>query len=236
MNIKINENSISILNHRITIDDMINEIYNTIQIAHCNEPSVADTIYFSQLNQEDKDAYNNFKEQKLYNAAIISHNKKPIFNNNIAIYQSKNNKIYCINKIHSQIIDITDITCINDIMMYINIFYKTLKFKIKQERITKNIYNDLHIFNKRIIDLEKSFYNMTNALKTQEKIIYKLCNIVEEKNINFDIIINKHIDTAEKNNKLFRNDINSIKKKEIYLISFVIITTFINLIISYKII
>jgi hypothetical protein len=235
MNIKINENSISILNHRITIEDMINEIYNTFQIAHCNEPSVADTIYFSQLNQEDKDAYNNFKEQKLYNAAIISHNKKPIFYNNIAIYQSNNNKIYCLSK-NILIEEYNDIKCINDIMIHLNIFYKTLKFKIKQERITRNIYKDLSFTNKKIIDLEQSFYNMTKALKTQEKIIYKLCNIVEEKHINFDIIINKHIDTAEKFNKLFRNDINSIKKREIYLISFVIITTFINLIISYKII
>jgi hypothetical protein len=224
MTVKINDNSIFILNHCITLDDMINEIYYMFNIAHCNEPSVADIIYLSQLNQEDKDRFHQFREQKLYDIATISHYKKPIFNTNIN-YKLKNNKIYCINKIYLQG---SDINCINDILIHINIFYKTLKFKIKQERITRNIYKDLHISNKKIIDLEHSFYNMTKALKTQEKVIYKLCNIVEEKHITFDITLNKHIDTAEKSYKLFRNEIDSIKKREIYLILFVIITTFIN--------
>jgi hypothetical protein len=227
MTVKINDNSIFILNHRITLDDMINEIYYMFNIAHCNEPSVADIIYLSQLNQEDKDRFHQFREQKLYDIASIAHYKKPIFNTNIAIYQSNNNKIYCLAK-NTLIEEYNDINCINDIMIHINIFYKTLKFKIKQERITRNIYKDLHISNKKIIDLEQSFYNMTKALKSQEKVIYKLCNIVEEKHIKFDNTINKHIDTAEKYYKLFRNEIDSIKKREIYLISFVIITTFIN--------
>jgi hypothetical protein len=237
MTVKINDNSIFILNHRITLDDMINEIYYMFNIAHCNEPSVADIIYLSQLNQEDKDRFHQFREQKLYDIATISHYKKPIFNNNIN-YKLKNNKIYCLakNTLIEEYNDINCINCINDIMIHINIFYKTLKFKIKQERITRNIYKDLHISNKKIIDLEQSFYNMTKALKSQDKVIYKLCNIVEEKHITFDITLNKHIDTVEKFYKLSRIDINYIKKREIYLILFVIITTFINFMISYKMI
>jgi hypothetical protein len=235
MTIKINNNSIYILNHRITLDDMINEMYYMFDIAHCNDETIADSIYLSKLNQEDKDKLNHFKEQKLYDIANIYHNKKPMFNNNIVRYDIYNNKIFCL-PINLQIDNYNNISCVNDIMMHINIFYKTLKFKIKQERITRNIYKDLQIFNKKIIDLEKSFYNMTITLKTQDKIIYKLCSMVEEKYIKFDNVINKHIDAADKCYKTIKNDLNAIKKREIYLISFVIITTFINLIITYKII
>jgi hypothetical protein len=230
MTIKITDKSIYILNYRITLDDMINEMYYMFDIAHCNDPIVADSIYLSKLNQEDKDKFNHFKEQKLFDLANIYHDKKPIFNNNIVKYQLYNDKFFCL-PIKTSINNYTNINCINDIMMNINIFYKTLKFKIKQERITKNIYKDLEIFNKRIIDLEHSFYNMTKSLKMQDKIIYKLCSIVEEKNIKFDNRINKYIDTADKCYETIKNDLNSIKKREIYLILFVIITTFINLII-----
>jgi hypothetical protein len=49
MSIQINDNSIIILNHRITIDDMINEMYYICNNSHYNNPNIADSIYFSKL-------------------------------------------------------------------------------------------------------------------------------------------------------------------------------------------
>ena len=90
-------------------------MYYMFDIAHCNDETIADSIYLSKLNQEDK--LNHFKEQKLYDIANIYHNKKPMFNNN---------KIFCL-PINLQIDNYNNISCVNDIMMHINIFYKTLK-------------------------------------------------------------------------------------------------------------
>lgn len=211
---KINDNYISILNHKITLNDMKDEMYYMFNIAHCNNPDIADSIYFSKLNQEDKDIFNNFKEQKLYDIANISDYKKPFFFNNITKYKSYNNKIYCIPlKLENN--NFNNLTCIDDIMLNFNIFYKTLKFKIKQEKITKNIYNDLQIYNKKLIDLDKAVFNINIKLQSQDKIVYNLCNIVEQKYIQLD---------------------NIDKKRNIYLILFVIISSAFNLIISYKMI
>ena len=79
MSFKINNNSIAILNHKITIDDMINEIYYMFNNSHYNDPKIADNIICSNLNQDDKDKFNNFREQKLHDAIINSDIIKPVF-------------------------------------------------------------------------------------------------------------------------------------------------------------
>ena len=176
MPVKVNDNSIIFLNHRITIDDMINEMYYIFNNALYNNPNIADSIYLSNLNQEDKDKFNNFREQKLHDAIKIADNIKPIFKNNNVAYHFNNNKIYC-NLVKP--FNNNNINCINDLILYINIFYKVLKFKIKQEKITKNIYNDLNIATKKLIKIENKYYEIENTLKAHEKHINKLCSCID---------------------------------------------------------
>jgi hypothetical protein len=102
-----------------------------------------------------------------------------------------------------------------------------LKFKIKQERLTKNIYNDLQLTNRKIIDIEIKFNDIKSTLKACEKQINKLCDCV-------DYIYNSN-DTSINKNTIIKNcynDINNefkiIKNRQFYIIVFVIIYTFIN--------
>jgi len=234
MNIRINDNSISIFNHKITIDDMINEMYYIFDIAHCNETNIADNIYFSELNNDDRDKFNNFIEQTLYDAAIISHNKKPIFKNSITRYKSSCNKIYCLPILSSHSYNNSDIKCIDDIMININIFYKTLKFKIKQERMTKHIYKELEFTNHKLKDLEIKYNELKKMIQLQDKVIHKLCDCVDYKYTNFNNTINNQNSTI---NKYFTNlnyNFNIIKNRQYYKIIFIIIATLINIIISYQ--
>lgn len=228
MTVKINDNSIIILNHKITIDDMIDEIYYQCNNAHYNDQNIADTIYFSKLNQEDRDKLNNFREQKLHDAAKLSPKIKPIFKNDNFKYQSYNNKLYCISI--KTILDdyYNNINCINDFMIYINIFYKVLKFKIKQERITKDIYNDLKITNKRLLELEMKYYDIKTILKANDKQINKLCDCVDYIYNNNDAAMSKNIIINNNYNDI-TTEINIIKNRQIYICSFLIMSILVNL-------
>ena len=226
MSIQFHDNSIIFFNHRITIDDMINEMYYICNNAHYNNPNIADSIYLSGLNKDDKDKLNNFREHNLFTAATIAHKKKPLFNNNNNVrYQSYNNKIYCISV--KSILDdyYNNINCINDFMIYINIFYKVLKFKIKQERITKNIYNDLKLTNKKLYDIEHKYYDLKQLLRSQEKQINKLCNCI-------DYIYNNN-DIKNNDDNSFYKDINNkitiIQNRQCNIIKSIIILSFINI-------
>jgi len=227
MSVRINDNSIVILNHRITIDDMIDEIHYLCNNAHNNDQKIADSIYFEHLNKDDRDKINNFREQKLHDAAQISPKIKPLFNNNNIKYQSYNNKLYCIS-IKSILDDYyNNINCINDFMIYINIFYKVLKFKIKQERITKNIYNDLQLTNRKIIDIEIKINDIKSTLKSYEKQINKMCECIDYIYNSNDISINKNTIINNCYNDI-NNQFKIIKNRQFYIIVFVIISTLIN--------
>lgn len=231
MSVQINDNSIIILNHRITIDDMINEMYYICNNSHYNNPNIADSIYFSKLNNDDKYKLDNFREHKLFTAATNADKTKPIFNNNNIRYQSYNNKICCISV--KSILDdyYNNINCINDFIIYINIFYKVLKFKIKQERITKNIYNDLQLTNKKLNDIENKYYDLKQLLRSQEKHINKLCNCIDYIYNSYDIINNNN---TNKTNNIINDDINNkiklIQNRQNNIIKFIIILTIINII------
>ena len=223
MSIQFHDNSIIFFNHRITIDDMINEMYYICNNAHYNNPNIADSIYLSGLNKDDKEKLNNFREHNLFTAATIANKTKPLFNNNNVKYQSYNNKIYCISV--KSILDdyYNNINCINDFIIYINIFYKVLKFKIKQERITKNISNDLHLTNRKLMELENKFYEFRNILRSHEKQIDKICNQI-------DYIYN----TYDKNKNIINynyiyNEFNIIKNMQKYIIIFLFIVLSLNI-------
>ena len=235
MSIQINENSIIFLNHHITTDDMINEMYYICNNSHYNNPNIADSIYLSGLNKDDIDKLNNFREHNLFTAATIAHNTKPLFNNNNVKYQSYNNKIYSIS-VKSNLDDYyNNINSINDFMIYINIFYKVLKFKIKQERITKNIYNDLKLTNKKLYDIEHKYYDLKQLLRSQEKHINKLCNYIDYIYNNNDIKNNdiKNNDIKNNDDNWFYKDINNkiiiIQNRQYNIIKFIIILSIINI-------
>ena len=225
MPVKVNDNSIIFLNHRITIDDMINEMYYIFNNALYNNPNIADSIYLSKLNQEDKDKFNNFREQKLHDAIKLAHKIKPIFKNNNIAYHSYNNKIYC-NAVNS--VNNNNINCINDFMIYINIFYKVLKFKIKQEKITKNIYNDLNIATKKLIKIENKYYEIENTLKAHEKHINKICSCIDYIYNSNDNYISRNLIINNNYNDI-NNEIINIKNRQNYIIIFVIILSIINI-------
>ena len=225
MPVKVNDNSIIFLNHRITIDDMINEMYYIFNNALYNNPNIADSIYLSNLNQEDKDKFNNFREQKLHDAIKIADNIKPIFKNNNVAYHFNNNKIYC-NLVKP--FNNNNINCINDLILYINIFYKVLKFKIKQEKITKNIYNDLNIATKKLIKIENKYYEIENTLKAHEKHINKLCSCIDYIYNSNDNYISRNLIINNNYNDI-NNEIINIKNRQKYIIIFVIILSIINI-------
>ena len=225
MPVKVNDNSIIFLNHKITIDDMINEIYYISNNALYNNPNIADSIYLSNLNQEDKDKFYNFREQKLHDAIKIADNINPIFKNNNISYHFNNNKIYC-NLVKP--FNNNNINCINDLILYINIFYKALKFKIKQEKITKNIYNDLHITNKKLMKIENKYYEIENTLKFHEKYINKLCSCIDYIYNSNDINNSKNI-IINNNYCEMNNEIINIKNRQFYITIFVIILFIINI-------
>ena len=225
MPVKVNDNSIIFLNHRITIDDMINEMYYISNNALYNNPNIADSIYLSNLNQEDKDKFNNFREQKLHDAIKIADNIKPIFKNNNVAYHFNNNKIYC-NLVKP--FNNNNINCINDLILYINIFYKVLKFKIKQEKITKNIYNDLNIATKKLIKIENKYYEIENTLKAHEKHINKLCSCIDYIYNSNDNYISRNLIINNNYNDI-NNEIINIKNRQKYIIIFVIILSIINI-------
>ena len=226
MSFKINNNSIVILNHKITIDDMINEIYYISNNALYNNPNIADSIYLSNLNQEDKDKFYNFREQKLHDAIKIADNINPIFKNNNISYHFNNNKIYC--NLVKSFNNNNNINCINDLILYINIFYKVLKFKIKQEKITKNIYNDLNIATKKLIKIENKYYEIENTLKAHEKHINKLCSCIDYIYNSNDNYISRNLIINNNYNDI-NNEIINIKNRQNYIIIFVIILSIINI-------
>jgi hypothetical protein len=224
--VKVNDNSIIFLNHKITIDDMINEMYYISNNALYNNPNIADSIYLSNLNQEDKDKFYNFREQKLHDAIKIADNINPIFKNNNISYHFNNNKIYC--NLVKPFNNNNNINCINDLILYINIFYKALKFKIKQEKITKNIYNDLHITNKKLMKIENKYYEIENTLKAHEKHINKLCSCIDYIYNSNDINNSKNI-IINNNYCEINNEIINIKTRQFYITIFVIILFIINI-------
>lgn len=99
-----------------------------------------------------------------------------------------------------------------------------MKFKIKQEKITKNIYNDLNIATKKLIEIENKYYEIKNTLKAHEKHINKICSCIDyiynsnDNYISRNLIINNNY-----------NEIINIKNRQVYIIIFVIILSIINI-------
>ena len=180
----INNNSITLMNHTITINDMIDNLYYRTEIELSKNEKALKILYINNLNENDK---NNF--YYIINAKISEESKKvnlinPIFkfidinddinddyfldidnysnktnvyleykttnkcNYKLNIYQTENDKFKFNHRDWSWHIS------------YLEPFYSTLKFKIKEERITRKLRNDFNEY--KIINNDKYNKIMNN--------------------------------------------------------------------------
>lgn len=164
----INNNSITLMNHTITINDMIDNLYYRTELELSKNEKALKIIYINNLDENDR---NNF--YYIINAKISEESKKanlinPIFkfidinddindeyfldidnysnknnvyleykttnkcNYKLNIYQTENDKYKFNHRDWSWHIS------------YLEPFYSTLKFKIKEERITRKLRNDFN--------------------------------------------------------------------------------------------
>lgn len=169
MNFNTNDNSITIMNHKIIIDDLIEQTYYTTNNAIINDMTLFNNMYLDKLNEIEKKQWFKFIRLDYRKAIDIAHKLKPVFpiidkidkyNIYIPISISGKQQYQCI-----QIKPNSIITWYFDW-----IINKTLKFKIKHERYTKNIRKELEYSNNRITILE-------NKIKDNDK-YYK--NIIDK--------------------------------------------------------
>jgi hypothetical protein len=172
MNFNTIDNSVTIMNHKIIMDDLIEQTYYTTNIAIINDISLFNTIYIDKLTEKEKKQWYKFIRLDYRRAIDISHKIIPVFPiidtiDKYYIYISVNIS----GKQQYQCIQIKPESVITWYFDWI--INKTLKFKIKQQRITKNIQKELEQSNKRISILENKMKENDIYYK---KIIDKLEN------------------------------------------------------------
>lgn len=165
--VKINDNSITIMNHTIKMNDMIEQTYFNVNNTILNNFIIFNKIYYDNLNNNDKKKWYKFTRTDYFkevDKAIIINPLYP----NLNSYSNNDNFLIMrgniCNKFKQEYYEI-DLT--NDCTSYCYlywIFNKTLKFKIKQERYTRTIRNELDIANNKIKILEKERYYIWTIL------------------------------------------------------------------------
>jgi hypothetical protein len=209
MNVNINDNndnnsSISLLNHTITINDMIDNLYYRTDIAVSKNEMAMKLLYINNLTDNERNNFYYLINAKISEKSKIANYNKPIFKfidmkyNDInedyfLDIENINNKNHYIeykinNDVNTYKIKIyqneNDKYKFNDRdwnlhISYLEPFYSTLKFKIKEERITRNLRNDLNDY-KKIND--NNYYKLSNDL-------IKLKNYINRNDINIKYYI-----------------------------------------------
>jgi len=166
----INDNSINIMNHIITIDDMIDDLYYRTDIAWAKNKIGIKLLYLNNLNEKDKNKFYYLINSKISNQSKIANYKKPIFKfidmksyeynyeyyldieytdykNSLIQYKINDKENYKI-RIYQNSDDKFKFNYKdwNNHISYLEPFYSTLKFKIKEERITRKIRNEFNEF------------------------------------------------------------------------------------------
>lgn len=191
----IDENKIIIMGHKITINDMIDNLYYRTNIAWSNNINGLRLLYLDNLNKKDKKLFDNFIYNKLSIAAKDANSINPIFK---FIYNNINNDEYYLDIDNTLNIEYIEYKTINNNykikiyqnnkdrnkfiekdwywhISYLEPFYSTLKFKIKEERITRNLRNEMNNnFTIIINDIKK----LRIINKNQEIIIKKIIIIL----------------------------------------------------------
>ena len=125
---KIDDNSITIMNHCITVNDAIEQEYYRITMDILNRPSLFYELYI------DKDIENKCKFEYLKHQ----------------IYPNERNKLNQLKPIIPQNIDDNNSLKISWRLLSSDMFIAALKFKIKEERITRNLRKNLEFTNHKI--------------------------------------------------------------------------------------
>jgi len=166
----INDNSINIMNHIITIDDMIDDLYYRTDIAWAKNKIGIKLLYLNNLNEKDKNKFYYLINSKISNQSKIANYKKPIFKfidmksyeynyeyyldieytdyeNSLIEYKINDKENYKI-RIYQNSDDKFKFNYKdwNNHIAYLEPFYSTLKFKIKEERITRKLRNEFNEF------------------------------------------------------------------------------------------
>lgn len=170
MNFNTIDNSVTIMNYKIIMDDLIEQTYYTTNTVIINDITLFNTIYIDKLNETEKKQWFKFIRIDYRRAIDISHKIIPVFP---IIDKLDRYYIYipiCISgKQQYQCIQIKPESVITWYFDWI--INKTLKFKIKQQRLTKDIRKELEQTNKRITIIENK---MKENDKYYKKIIEKL--------------------------------------------------------------
>ena len=214
------DNYISIMNHIITIDDMIDNLYYRTDIAWTKNVKCVNLLYLNNLKENDKAQLNNIIVNKLQEEVKKRDINKPIFKYIEYDICDKYN-LYSIgykksSRTENHIIPIkifkTPDNNINEIIENLEPFYSTLKYKIKEEKITRNIRNDFN-------DFKKCQYQNIIKLTNDIRDIRKNIKIRDYNNIDRIYTIN------EKYYNYYRNEIKNIKNT-IYYISIGLLVNF----------
>ena len=158
------------MNHIITIDDMIDDLYYRTDIAWAKNKIGIKLLYLNNLNEKDKNKFYYLINSKISNQSKIANYKKPIFKfidmksyeynyeyyldieytdykNSLIQYKINDKENYKI-RIYQNSDDKFKFNYKdwNNHISYLEPFYSTLKFKIKEERITRKIRNEFNEF------------------------------------------------------------------------------------------
>ena len=178
----INQNSITLMNHTITINDMIDNLYYRTDIELAKNEKALKILYINNLDENDKNYFYHLINAKISEESKIANLIKPIFkfiviennndeyfleidnssNNTYIDYKTNNKFNYKINIYQTE----DDKYKFNNRdwswhILSLEPFYSTLKFKIKQEKITKKIRNDFNEYKKTN---DKKYYTLANDL------------------------------------------------------------------------
>lgn len=187
--IEIDNNYISIMNHIITIDDMIDNLYYRTDIAWSKNVKCINLLYLNGLKDNSILSLNSLITERLNEAVKVANEKKPIFRyidydicnkyNLYTIGYKKSSRTE--NHISPIKIFENPNLNINEIVSNLEPLYSTLKYKIKEERITRNLRKDLDHFK------NKQYINNNNILTD----IRRLNNIIRNQENNYNNYYNE---------------------------------------------
>lgn len=142
--------SITILNHKLTIADMIEQTYYNATMCNINNNTKRfNELYFTHLNETDKQKWRNFMNQFYIEIDIIN-KVKPLF----AITNSDSCNLIPIATDYDNI-EMIEVNSSHQYWKKINILNNLLKFKIQQERTIKIVRKETEYLNNKIKSLEK---------------------------------------------------------------------------------
>jgi transcriptional regulator with GAF, ATPase, and Fis domain len=150
MNEEDNSNSITILNHKLTIADMIEQTYYNATMCNINNNTKRfNELYYTHLNEIDKQKWHNFMKQ-FYTEIDIINKVKPLF----AITKSDSCNLIPIATDYDNI-EMIEVDSHHHFWKKINVLNNLLKFKIQQERTIKIVRKETEYLNNKIKSLEK---------------------------------------------------------------------------------